>query len=32
MSKSSEILSFLNEKIIKEIFNLSEKEKSDLIE
>lgn len=32
MSKSSEILSFLNEKIIKEIFNLSQKEKSDLIE
>jgi len=32
MSKSSEILSFLNEKIIMEIFNLSQKEQSDLIE
>ena len=32
MSKSSEILSFLNEKIIKEIFNLSQKDQDDLIE
>ena len=32
MSKSSEILSFLNEKIIKEIFNLSQKDQNDLIE
>lgn len=32
MSKSSEILAFLNEKIIMEIFNLSEKDQTDLIE
>ena len=30
--KSSEILSFLNEKIIKEIFNLSQKEQNELID
>ena len=32
MSKSSEILAFLNEKIIMEIFNLSQKDQIDLIE
>ena len=32
MSKSSEILSFLNEKIIMEIFNLSQKDQSNLLE
>ena len=32
MSKSSEIISFLNEKIIMEIFHLSQKDKNDLIE
>ena len=32
ISKSSEILSFLNEKIIIEVFNLSQKEQTDLIE
>ena len=32
MSKSSEMLSFLNEKIIIEIFNLSKKDQADLLE
>ena len=32
MSKSSEMLSFLNEKIIMEIFNLSKKDQADLLE
>ena len=32
MSKSSEIISFLNEKIIIEVFNLSKKDQKDLIE